>query len=1836
MAEYVSNESIARYLSQLHTYTASSLRKSQKWHVPYVITNTINQVYLSTYDERDGIDAITLDGKKVFKNIKAIYINEDIASTYKNNDVIDAKVYYMSKKDQIKTRYADIIGDGEVFAILEDGTIIRDVFGNLKYYKFTHEGIEHEGFDVEIGEDQIDAIAEDGRVFYNIFNLENVKFNELMTHTKFNIEFGEGLNAITDDDRIIYDVLNLNYIKFLRRIDEAKFNIQFLESDTSLKLQINRRANINVVDKFRYDGKYYAHRYSVNDPDSAIGILQVDNLPYNSFSNRINKKCFYGRLDRLVYQGLMKPLMVFVDHKFVKWDDIDIVYDSDESWIVLHGEKYAKEYIIDKEINIVIMPFKCEYIGEETDYSFNANYEALTNYLQDNCYIDSNNELYLNIPTMETVYKYNQYPVNVGGWMYYQIKRYHLGLLSEDRIKKLRYIPVFKYLRDSGGSILSTKQTRFNALDRDSYTSEDLYAYLNYMELEHYNKFTKLSFTNDGLYDTENGEYSVYITNESTQVHIHDSSDDLIYCDLSDINNVLFRENYLVFDNGYFKSEAKIMTSINNIIMMDNPDKHKMSIIGVYDKHSAHVIRNTDNFLKSYMNDKAKKYLEVLYYHNYETETALDAITTDNLAYKNIDAYFLDKEFAFVPKLTDYIVYLNDQNTDLVNFVHKALDPFDFTIDKKLTIEESNKKAIDVILDYNPSLLNGAYTTYIDSREFTGSQANDNLVYTFMYQSKRGLKIPRKKYKNHETYMMVFLNGELFENYYKTIAYANFFFIPVDDDFSFKESDRIEVLYFKNVNNNEIRFSFTEWIYNTLLSQSKENSNYYNIDIFSNFIRPEELQIFCHYPKYLIQYPTLIPEASENIAFNISSHETDNTLAIKNSAIYHITDGYEPLNALDMSDYSTTYHDIQIGGTDMPITLTTDDINVIDVLTGEDLSAIYTTEQLENTFVATSKYKFVYQRLYVDKKSYRIALDKRFRYCDNQRQYILFINGRRMKQDSYLVTIPKHTRPFYGLYLYTARFVDANDRVELFYVPYEMTDINIDNKPRCEVKPSGYLDYLKTDLDVPLSKDLYLFFVNGKKIPYNDIADIDSHTVRFTTDINTLKYPAVTPINVGNIKQVSDNLRDENKISKYDSLVNFIRTHSAIGYEELDNVFGYYAKMTDTEEDKVWANVAHIAILNEIVRDFWVTSGYNYQDQTFIYDYETDELYEEDKDTGTLILPALDATPVINIEKNITSLLYFYTEPRNLLFEKGSVAESFKFYWDYSQRINQELDLISQSINGVEIPLEDREYEWIETIEEPRNFRFVADTGFRILVEDTKLDFVNGVYWGTIDEDSLQYYNIKHNLVYLNEIVAIVPKDGYTIKSSIDQYKESGEITYQAQIIDQNNIIRNIWYDESNVISGSPLDIANIHRLGNYIESVHARVDDTGKVIYDIVLIDPQTLVRQYLTLDAEELYDSQGRKIIDYLPYIDVYNGEEIFAVTIPKFEGDTSSGRIFHDIFGQIIYHRAIDSTNINIVNVYSDNFIAVLDDAENEEDKTKWRSLTYQLVNHTIDNPELYSKEPFDTWHVVDDTMLKREMNRIREYYDQSDLHQLMHHLDKHLIRTADIQLNDYIIGNNKYFVFACAKELLYENHVPLYAEFSFPDLQSEEILSNCRDDKTTPVYTNGHFIKETKLLKEIKEMHMEFMGEFPYKNEYGYTTTFVMWKTNGFFTRLFETYGFDIHIKIGDLSKVNFNVDNKTSTSVINYTENNAISSAIIPKRKSLSLNIPMPKTTTSEGEDDNMAETNNNVNRTDIINEAINNAEKDIGVELIDNVTSSNNGLSDKKIKELLDQGIYLI
>ena len=146
-----------------------------------------------------------------------------------------------------------------------------------------------------------------------------------------------------------------------------------------------------------------------------------------------------------------------------------------------------------------------------------------------------------------------------------------------------------------------------------------------------------------------------------------------------------------------------------------------------------------------------------------------------------------------------------------------------------------------------------------------------------------------------------------------------------------------------------------------------------------------------------------------------------------------------------------------------------------------------------------------------------------------------------------------------------------------------------------------------------------MVFVNGKKVPNDQIYNISSDCVRVTTDIKStydvsvVMYRDIITDLVGLMNTSSPSI---------DRLVN------SIDEDELNRMNNVFTTITDSE-DKFVIDAQKISIINEIVRDFWMRPGIN-TGVPFLYDYDTDAFVT--KDAGdNWIIPAMDATQFINI-----------------------------------------------------------------------------------------------------------------------------------------------------------------------------------------------------------------------------------------------------------------------------------------------------------------------------------------------------------------------------------------------------------------------------------------------------------------------------------------------------------------------------------------------------------------------------------------------------------------------------
>lgn len=1179
-------------------------------------------------------------------------------------------------------------------------------------------------------------------------------------------------------------------------VDEYKPHTESVVKSTQKQfLPVFSTGKIFVTDRYHYMDREYGFAYSAEEPEKAYTIIRVSNLPYRSLYKRKSHQSFTASMERMIYDKEIVPFILFVNNRFVPWNKIDIIYNYGDTYLKLHDTKYYKDLIGD--LKILVLPYNIAYLSTEPDYSFNTNYDALKSYINESATIKGA-DLYVNLPDINTDYNYDRYTYNIGYWMYNQIRLRKFGLLSSDRINKLRSIPVVKKTE------IKTYNTTINAFDRDSYVQGI------YDSICNIDKTSILfRFNSNGELDN-NGTEIIYLVDKSeiklTKFNFTGNS---YYGKVNDASQT-FPENYIVFKNGCICNDYSIDVAKYNNFKIYNIDKtNDFSNVGL-------PIKSVDN--------------NNVVVYNFIANTSHMCTFKDDF---NNDSYIQD----------NYTKYFKT-GIDPVGYMNKLGEALDFNITHSRVYEDNYNDGFEAIMNYNPLYYNKLFETKMQSVCYTGAEANkliftihrDSYNYTgktdangdpkleLVHIDKKGLKIPKLRFdKDHETYIIIYLNGKIISNYNELVYNVNYFFLPKEDKFA--NDDILEVLYFKNVNNNEL-----------IIDKFKSVDHCYPQSINKN-----DLKLFSTDVSDLLTYTE--PEYDlDRIAFPVYKRDASNNISI------------------------------------------------------------ISNKMVGRKVIAVSSHKFVYQRLVIDRKTYKVLLEKRFRYCDNPKQYYLFINGRLIPRDKFLITIPKVSRPFDKMYIYTTIFFNPTDQLDLFYLPEDYIDIN--TSQAITIKPNGYIECTRGVLDYPLDPDFYLFVINGKKIPRSSMIPVSTNMIRLTKDTATTDTLEIYPIVKTSLPEVTQFISSNTK-SKYETLIDFIKGMDTLGYNELDKLFQEYVKISNIES-KVKYEVARIAIINEIVRDFWVTSGYDYNNKPFVYDYYLDDYITKDAN-GNYIIPALDALPEINIIKYDLHHLYYLVGDAthedftgSKYFEYGDSFVNPLFKWAYNDNYNTE-NIEYQKFNGTNIPIKANDYTYqyrlaatVNMNSTVKSFTVEAFNGFNDCSSTININFCNGIYYGLVDEDLL----------------------------------------------------------------------------------------DTRK----------------------------------------------------------------------------------------------------------------------------SDIYTKNP---------TKLLRDITKLIQ-------------------PQKEIDLVDIIIGNNKYFIYALPKRLLYKDGKQDIT-FYLPDINSEEVMKANRDDKTTPILTDGTYLAGVMTpdangnyqfsgqLKSLDSYKMEKMVEFKYTNVFGYTEDYVIFKSNGYFTRLYDNTKFSIHIR-----------------------------------------------------------------------------------------------------------------
>ena len=606
-------------------------------------------------------------------------------------------------------------------------------------------------------------------------------------------------------------------------------------------------------------------------------------------------------------------------------------------------------------------------------------------------------------------------------------------------------------------------------------------------------------FDDEGLLSDIGNTIISFNKNNISDIHM-DSFDapsgNVLGWDILNVNDKvkLFPENIILFKDGLLYSEADILIDPMNVISIDKGQTNGMIEGRVFYDPKSNIPKNN-----------------VYQFHGNE---------------------YISELFKQVQQSEEDVPY----------YITKLREDFNFEFDNSLSYEENITNGIKYIYQYNPQLLYPAHTSPINIRSWTGKQINE------LRDESGSLVMLRDKYNNHQTYIMPFLNGELYKWHDQIIYTPATFTLPIPEELN--EDDLLEIIYFRNVDNS------------TIIGHVTKEDPLVSLD---GYIERDDLLIYAD-RHHDMKYPTI--GFNSRLAYRIDYTWDKETKAMSFNDDYYY---------------------------------------------GRELAFV-------------SKNRFVYIGYNIMKECFKFQLSDHFKYCDNQKQFMVFINGRQIAQDEFNITILKNTRPFDDLYIYTAKVLKPGDKLDVFYIPYPLKSVHVDNPDDTYVNPegnsglkeSGYIYIDKDKLPAPFCKELYMVFVNGKKVANDQLYNINSNTIRITTDIQST-YNVSVMLYRDTITDLISLLHIE---SSMDKLVN------SISEEELNKLNGTFSTITDVE-DRFTIDAQKISIINEIVRDFWMKPDIN-DGTPFLYDYDTEAFIEKDAN-GNWIIPAMDATRFINI-----------------------------------------------------------------------------------------------------------------------------------------------------------------------------------------------------------------------------------------------------------------------------------------------------------------------------------------------------------------------------------------------------------------------------------------------------------------------------------------------------------------------------------------------------------------------------------------------------------------------------
>ena len=124
-------------------------------------------------------------------------------------------------------------------------------------------------------------------------------------------------------------------------------------------------------------------------------------------------------------------------------------------------------------------------------------------------------------------------------------------------------------------------------------------------------------------------------------------------------------------------------------------------------------------------------------------------------------------------------------------------------------------------------------------------------------------------------------------------------------------------------------------------------------------------------------------------------------------------------------------------------------------------------------------------------------LEPEFRFCHNTNQYMIFVNEKKLNSDEWSLHVTGEENDIDHSYIEVVNPLYKDDIIHIFYIPESYEEIIMDN--HSDVYGDIVMDV--SNLEYPFDKELFIIFLDGRKVLVDDIQNISSNRIKIKNNV---------------------------------------------------------------------------------------------------------------------------------------------------------------------------------------------------------------------------------------------------------------------------------------------------------------------------------------------------------------------------------------------------------------------------------------------------------------------------------------------------------------------------------------------------------------------------------------------------------------------------------------------------------------------------------------------------------------------------------------------------------------